>query len=392
MKELSTKTTQFTESVIRGMTAVANKYNAINLGQGFPEFAPPVELLDRLEQVSHDPKFQQYPMGHGQKNTRDALAKKYERYSGLKVDADNEIVITCGGTEAMVASLMTICNKGDKVAIFTPMYENYKTACILADAEPVYVALNPDKNYTFDKTELEKVFSNNLKALILCNPSNPCGKVFTIEEMTFIAELTKKYDVYIITDEVYEHMVYDNNKMVYMATLPDMKDRTIICSSMSKTYSITGWRIGYVIAPKSIMDSIKKVHNFLTIGAPTPLQEAVVVGLSYPQSYYDKLLKMYSSKMNIMCDGFDTIGIKYHRPQGTYFMLIDLSEYVKKSGLATDFEFATMLCEKIGVCVVPCETLFVGEKRRGWFRMHFAKEDETLHEALKRFEKIKELF
>lgn len=392
MKDLSTKTNQFTESIIRGMTAISNKYNAINLGQGFPEFAPPVELLDRLEQVSHDTKFQQYPIGSGQKNTRDALAKKYEKFSGMKVDADEEIVITCGGTEAMVATLMTLCNKGDKVAFFTPMYENYKTACILADAEPVYVSLNPDKNYTFDKNELEEVFKNGIKALIICNPSNPCGKVFTMEEMSFIADLAKKYDTYIITDEVYEHMIYDNNKMVYMATLPDMRERTIICSSLSKTYSITGWRIGYVIAPKIIMDKIKKTHNFLTIGAPTPLQEAVVVGLTYPQSYYDNLLKMYSSKMNMMCDGFDKIGIKYHRPQGTYFMLIDLSEYLNKSGLKTDFEFAEMLCKEIGVCVVPCDKFFVGKEVHGWFRMHFAKNDDTLKEALNRFEKLKDLF
>ena len=391
MKSLSSKTNSFSESIIRGMTKLAVENNAINLSQGFPEFLPPKQMLDRLEEISHDGRFQQYPIGHGAKNTREALSKKYQRYSGVYYNPETEIVITCGGTEAMASVILTLCDRGDKIVAFSPLYENYKTQCIMAGVELIDVKLNPNNDYKFNVNELEDAFKQNPKAIILCNPSNPCGKVFNEEEMKTIAELAIQYDVYVITDEVYEHMIYDDNKMVYMSSLPYMKERTIVCSSLSKTYSITGWRIGYVMAPKEIMDSIKRVHNFLTIGAPAPLQEAIVVGLNFEQQYYDDLLNLYTTNRNILLDGFDTLGIKYHRPQGTYFMLVDLDEYKQKSGAKNDLEFAEMLCKKVGVCFVPCESFFT-QKTSGIFRIHFAKNKETLNEALNKMENIKKVF
>jgi len=392
MKNLSVKTNDFKESIIRGMTRMAVKYNALNLSQGFPEFMPPKEILDRLERVSHDGRFQQYPIGHGAINTREALTKKHKKFTGIDFDHETEVVITCGGTEAMATTILTLCDKGDKIVAFSPLYENYKTQCAMAGVELLDVKLDPNNNYNFDANELEDCLKNNdVKAIILCNPSNPCGKVFTLEEMTIIANLAKKYDLYVITDEVYEHIVFDDNKMVYMASLPDMRERTICCGSLSKTYSITGWRIGYIFAPKEIMNSMKKVHNFLTIASPAPLQEAITVGLNFEQQYYDNLLNLYTTNRNILLDGFDTLGIKYNKPQGTYFMLIDLGEYLQKSGATNELEFAEMLCQKVGVCFVPCESFFT-QKTNGIFRIHFAKNKDTLYETLNRLEKLKQVF
>ena len=393
MKCLSSKANNFNESIIRGMTSFAVKYDAINLGQGFPEFLPPKEILDRLEEISHDGKFQQYPISHGSKHIRDALSKKEKYFTGVDYDPENEIIITCGGTEAMTATILALCNPGDQVAFFTPLYENYNTSCILAGATPVYIPLLPDKNYTFDANLLEETFKKNpnIKAMIVCNPSNPSGRVFTFEEMTIIANLAKKYDIYIITDEVYEHIVYKPNKMTYMSNIHDMRERTIICGSLSKTYSITGWRIGYVIATKNIADKIKKVHNFLTISAPAPLMEAATVGLNFKQDYYDNLLELYTKNRDILIDGFDKIGIKYNKPEGTYFMLIDLKEQMEKCKEADNLKFAQLLCEKIRICVVPCNTFFANQNINGIFRIHFAKNENTLYEALNRFEKIKHL-
>ena len=389
MKPLSSRTLLFSDSIIRGMTRFANKFQAINLSQGFPEFDPPKEILDRLEQVSHE-NFHQYPIAYGAKNTREALAKKQKMFTGMDIDYENEITITCGGTEAMAATMISLVNPGDKVAIFTPIYENYRTACFLVGAEPVYISLKPPK-YKFDVNELEDAFKKGLKAIIVCNPSNPSGRVFSLEEMTMIADLAKKYDVYVITDEVYEHMVYAPNKMVYMATLPGMRERTIVCNSLSKTYAITGWRIGFTIAPKEITDTIKKVHNFLTISASAPLQEAITVGLNFKRDYYDNLLKKYSHLREITCNGLDEIGIQYYKPEGTYFILMDLSEFTKKADLQNDMEFAKMVCEKYGVAFVPAESFFCNKETKGIFRLHFAKNDSTLFEALNRISELKKM-
>ena len=265
MPELSNRTATFTDSVIRRMTRISNKYGAVNLSQGFPDFDPPKEILDRLAQVTKE-DFHQYSITWGAQNFREALAEKQSRLMGRNIDPNSEIVVTCGSTEAMMAAMMSVTNPGDKVIVFSPFYENYGADTILSGAEPIYVPLIPP-SFSFDANVLEEAFKQHPKAIILCNPSNPCGKVFTYEELSIIAGLAKKYDTFVITDEVYEHIVYAPHKHIYFASLPDMWERTISCSSLSKTYSITGWRLGYVIAPPEIIDTVKKVHDFLTVGA-----------------------------------------------------------------------------------------------------------------------------
>ena len=385
MKSLSVRTANFTDSVIRRMTRISLKYDAVNLSQGFPDFEPPKPILDRLAQVAYE-NFHQYSLTWGAQNFREALAAKQSKLMGIPVDPNSEIVTTCGGTEAMMAAMMTICNPGDKVAIFSPFYENYGADTILSGAEPVYIPLVPPK-YNFDPEKLEVAFRAGAKALILCNPSNPCGKVFTLEEMTVIAGLAKKYDAYVVTDEVYEHIIYAPNKMVYMAALPGMKERTIVCGSLSKTYSLTGWRLGYTIAPPEITDRIKKVHDFLTVGAAAPLQEAIVTGLKFGQEYYDELTAKYTHKRDIMCKGLDSIGLRHNVPEGAYYIMIDFKDYMKKLNVTSDLEFAEILCRDVGVGMVPGSSFFK-ENVNDYLRIHFAKKDETLNSALERLSEI----
>ena len=285
---LSERTASFTDSVIRRMTRVSLKYGAVNLSQGFPDFEPPQAILERLAQVAREGPHQ-YSVTWGAQNFREALARKQSRYMGRTIDPDKEIVATCGSTEAMMCAMMTAANPGDKVIVFSPFYENYGADTILSGAEPIYVPLHPPA-FTFDVDELEAAFRQRPKALVLCNPSNPCGRVFTREELLTIAEMATRYDTYVITDEVYEHIVYAPHRHTYFATLPGMWNRTLSCSSLSKTYSITGWRLGYIIAPEEIIDRAKKVHDFLTVGCAAPLQEAVIPGLEFGQDYYDDLL------------------------------------------------------------------------------------------------------
>ncbi len=390
MKELSQRTSSFTDSVIRRMTRISLKYGSVNLSQGFPDFEPPKEILDRLSQVAHE-DFHQYSLTWGAQNFREALAAKQSRLMGIDINPDAEIVTTCGGTEAMMAAVMTICNPGDKVAIFSPFYENYGADTILSGAIPVYIPLVPPA-YNFDADLLEDAFKNGAKALILCNPSNPCGKVFTLEEMTVIANLAKKYDAYVITDEVYEHIIYEPSKMVYMASLPGMRERTIVCGSLSKTYSLTGWRLGYTIAPSEITDRIKKVHDFLTVGAAAPLQEAIVTGLKFGQNYYDELTKKYTHKRDLMLKGLDDAGLPHNIPQGAYYIMIDFAEQMKTLGIESDLEFAEILCRDVGVAMVPGSSFFK-EDVNNYLRIHFAKKDETLIEAISRLSEInKKLF
>lgn len=381
MKPLSLRTANFTDSVIRRMTRVSNRFGAVNLSQGFPDFEPPKEILDRLQQVSHE-DFHQYSITWGAQNTREALAEKESHYMGIPIDPDSEVVITCGGTEAMMAAMMTICNPGDKVAIFSPFYENYGADTILSGAEPIYIPLVPPE-FNFDPEVLEQAFKNGAKALVLCNPSNPSGKVFSLEEMQTIADIIKRYDAYVVTDEVYEHIIYAPNKMVYMAALPGMKERTIVTGSLSKTYSITGWRLGYTIAPPEITDRIRKVHDFLTVGAAAPLQEAVVTGLRFPQEYYDKLQEKYTHKRELFCDGLAEAGLRFQRPEGAYYVMADISEW----GYDSDLQFCYDLAEKVGVGAVPGSSFF-HEPVNHLIRFHFAKKDETLKDALNRLQDI----
>ncbi len=384
MKNLSNRATSFTESVIRKMTLVANKYNSINLAQGFPEFDPPIEILNRLQEISLIGPHQ-YSITCGAKNLREAIAKKHEKLTGNTTNPDENVVVTCGGTEAMMASMMAITNPSDKVIIFSPFYENYKADAILSGAEPIFVKLNPP-NFDFDINELENAFKQNPKAIILCNPSNPSGKVFTREELQIIADFAEKYDTYVVTDEVYEHIVYKPYVHTYFASLPKMKDRTITTTSLSKTYSITGWRLGYTIANKEITQAIKSVHDFLTVGAAAPLQEAAIVGLNFGDEYYEELQEKYTHKRDIFINGLKEIGLDFYSPQGTYFVMVDISKFNRKS----DYDFCVELSQKIGVTPVPGSSFFKDDNN-DYVRFHFAKNDDTLIEAINRLRKINDL-
>src|ERR1700761_4778663 len=283
----------FQESVIREMTRLANQHGSINLAQGFPDFEPPDALVEALITAARGPHHQ-YSITWGAARFRHALAAKIGRFTGLDVDPEKHIVTTCGSTEAMIVAMMTACNPGDKVIVFSPFYENYAADAILSGAEPIYVSLRPPE-FNFDREELRRAFAENrAKAIVLCNPSNPCGKVFTREELLFILQLAQEHDAFIITDEVYEHIVYPPHEHICFATLPGAWERTLTCGSLSKTYSITGWRLGYVAASAEIISQARKVHDFLTVGAAAPLQEAAVTALEFPESYYAALLADYS--------------------------------------------------------------------------------------------------
>ncbi len=382
MPRISSRTETFTDSVIRRMTRVSLQYGAVNLSQGFPDFEPPKEILNRLAEVAKE-DFHQYSITWGAQNFREALAEKQSRLMGRKIDPNSEIVVTCGSTEAMMAAMMTVTDPGDKVIVFSPFYENYGTDAILSGAEPIYVPLIPPE-FNFDVDVLEAAFKQKPKALILCNPSNPCGKVFTYEELKIIADLAEKYDTFVITDEVYEHIVYEPNKHIYFSSLPNMQERTISCSSLSKTYSITGWRLGYIIASAEIIDAAKKVHDFLTVGAAAPLQEAAVVGLKFGDKYYKDLQEKYTQKRDLFLKGLDDIGITHTVPQGAYYVLLDISEF----GFDSDLEFCETLARDVGVGAVPGSSFF-REPVDNLIRLHFAKKEDTLNEALSRLENIR---
>lgn len=382
MPQLSNRTATFTDSVIRRMTRISNQFGAVNLSQGFPDFEPPRPILDRLAQVTKE-DFHQYAITWGAQNFREAVAKKHEHFSGQKVDPNAQIVVTCGSTEAMMAAMMSVTNPGDKVIVFSPFYENYGADTILSGASPIYVPLVPP-SFSFDANVLEDAFRQHPKAIVVCNPSNPCGKVFTRQELQVIADLAIKYDTFVITDEVYEHILYAPHKHTYMSTLPGMEDRTIICNSLSKTYSITGWRLGYTIANPEITERIKKVHDFLTVGAAAPLQEAAVVGLNFGDDYYKELQAHYTHMKGLFCNGLKDLGLTFTEPQGAYYVLLDISEF----GWKNDLEFCEALAEKVGVGAVPGSSFFK-EPVNHLIRFHFAKKDETLNQALQRLENIK---
>ena len=382
MPSLSKRTENFTDSVIRRMTRISNQYGAVNLSQGFPDFEPPRELLNRLAEVAKE-DFHQYSITWGAQNFREALAEKQSRFMGRKINPNEEIVVTCGSTEAMMAAMMTVTNQGDKVIVFSPFYENYGADTILSGAEPIYVPLYPPE-FNFNADELENAFKQHPKALILCNPSNPCGKVFTYDELKVIADLAEKYDTFVITDEVYEHIVYEPYKHTYFASLPKMWERTISCSSLSKTYSITGWRLGYIIAPKNIIEVAKKVHDFLTVGAPHPLQEAVIPGLKAGPEYYRGLVDLYTHKRDLFLKGLDDLDLNHTDPQGAYYVLMDISEF----GYQNDLEFCEDLTRLVGVAAVPGSSFF-REPVNNLIRFHFAKQDSTLYAALNRLESIR---
>ncbi len=382
MKPLSARTARFTDSVIRRMTRVSLQYGAVNLSQGFPDFDPPAELTDRLAAVAKEGPHQ-YSITWGAQDFRRALAEKQTRFMGMPIDPESEIVVTCGSTEAMMAAMMTVADPGDKVAVFSPFYENYDADAVLCGAEPLYVPLTPPL-FSLDAERLEDAFRKGAKALVLCNPSNPSGKVFSLAELEEIAFLAKKYDAWVITDEVYEHIVYAPHRHVYMASLPGMSERTLSCSSLSKTYSITGWRLGYVIAAAAVVERARKVHDFLTVGAAAPLQAAALAGLRMGDGYYEALLGLYARKRKIMLDGLRSLGIPHTEPQGAYYVLLDISGF----GWDDDVLFCEKLAERVGVGAVPGSSFFHGPENR-YIRLHFAKKDGTLHEALDRLSSMR---
>jgi len=384
MQELSRKNTLFTDSVIRRMTRISIDCGAINLAQGFPDFDPPKAMLDRLAEVSYQGPHQ-YPITMGAPNFRAAIARKCGRFMGRTLDPEKEIVATIGSTEAMVDTIFALTNPGDKIIMFSPYFENYRAQAILADCEPIFVPLVPPA-FQFDANVLEDAFKQGAKAILICNPSNPSGKVFTYDELKLIADLCIKYDVYAIMDEVYEHIIYEDHKHVYMNSIPGMWERTVSCSSLSKTYSITGWRLGYAIAPEPIMDRIKQYHDFNAVGAPSPLMEAAVVGLDMPDSYYEEFGAHYAHMKQLFTKGLDDIGIPYTDPQGAYFVLANIRPFMKPG--QTDVEFCEEMAQKVGVACVP-GTSFFKENVQDIVRVHFAKLDTTLNEALNRLSDIK---
>ena len=383
MRELSDRVGLFTDSVIRRMTRISDEYGAINLSQGFPDFDPPKPLMDALARVAYRGPHQ-YPVTYGAPNLRRALAERFHLRTGLPIDPETQVLVTCGGTEAMMCAMMAICNPGDRVLVFSPFYENYGADAILSGAEPVYVPLVPP-DYHFDLSLIEKGFRDGAKAIIICNPSNPCGKVFTREELTEIGRLAVRYDAYVVTDEVYEYMVYEPNVHTVMASLPGMAERTVTCNSLSKTFSVTGWRLGFLIGPEPVLEAAKKVHDFLTVGAPSPLQEAATVGLSFGEEYYESFRNMYREKRDYFLAGLDRIGLKHNVPQGTYFVMADIGDFLSLSRFAgyTDLEFCEWMIREIGVAAVPGSSFF-RESVNNLIRLHFAREKETLDEVLRR--------
>ncbi len=374
MPETASRLNVFTESVIRGMTRLANRHGAINLAQGFPDFDPPEELLAALEHATRGP-FHQYAVTWGAPRFREALARKITHFSGLAVDPDRHLVVTCGSTEAMMVAMMTACNPGDKVIVFSPFYENYAADAILSGAEPIYVPLRPP-HFDFDRDELARAFAQGPKAIIVCNPSNPTGKVFTRAELLEILALAERHDAFVITDEPYEHIVFAPHEHVHAAALPGAAERVITCNSLSKTYSITGWRLGYVHAAPEVIAQARKVHDFLTVGAAAPLQEAAIAGLELPDSYYAGLRDLYTRRRDIFLDCVRATGLPFTEPQGAYYVMLDISPL----GFATDTEAAEWFVREVGVAGVPGSSFFREAEHR-FIRFHFAKKEETLRAA-----------
>ncbi|HEV2905304.1 MAG TPA: aminotransferase class I/II-fold pyridoxal phosphate-dependent enzyme [Pyrinomonadaceae bacterium] len=382
-RRVSRKASLFTESVIREMTREAMKYGAVNLSQGFPDFAAPEDIKRVAMQAIAD-DINQYAITWGAKDFREAIAKKTKWYLGLEIDPEREITVTCGSTEGMIAAMMATVDPGEEVIVFEPYYENYAPDAILSDAKPRYVPLRAPE-WKFDEAELRAAFNPKTKAIILCNPNNPTGKVFTRAEMEFIAGLCREFDALCFTDEIYEHILYPRAGAeiahISMAQIEGMRDRTVIVNSMSKTYSVTGWRVGYCIASPEITGAIRKVHDFLTVGAAAPLQSAGAYALSLPQSYYDQLQIDYQKRRDLILPELENAGFKTFRPDGAYYIMPDISGF----GFKDDIEFTRHLIRETGVACVPGSS-FYSDPQLGaqQVRFCFCKKDETLHEAARR--------
>ena len=385
---VSKKASLFTESVIREMTREALKYGAVNLSQGFPDFSAP-EDIKRKAMEAIDADVNQYAITWGAKDFRDAIARKTQGYLGVEIDPEREITVTCGSTEGMIAAMMATVDPGEEVIVFEPFYENYAPDAILSDAQPRYVPLRAPE-WNFDRDELRATFNKRTKAIIVCNPNNPTGKVFSRDEMEFIAGLCQEYDALCFTDEIYEHILYPRDgadiKHISMAQLDGMKERTVVVNSMSKTYSVTGWRVGYCIAPPEITGAIRKVHDFLTVGAAAPLQAAGAYALSLPQEYYDNLQSEYRARRDLLLPVLEAAGFKTFVPDGAYYIMTDISAF----GFNDDVEFTKHLIREVGVACVPGSSFYsVPSLGQQQVRFCFCKKDETLHAAADRLSKLK---
>jgi len=386
-RHVSQKANLFTESVIREMTREALKHGAVNLSQGFPDFAAP-EDIKRVAMKAIEDDLNQYAITWGARDFREAIARKTKQYLGLEVDPETELTVTCGSTEGMIAAMMATVDPGDEVVVFEPFYENYAPDAILSDAKPRYVSLRPP-DWSFDRDELRATFNSNTKAIIICNPNNPTGKVFTGDEMEFIAGLCREFDALCFTDEIYEHILYPREgaeiRHISMAQIEGMRERTVIVNSMSKTYSVTGWRVGYCIAPPEITSGIRKVHDFLTVGAAAPLQAAGAYALSLPPEYYDRLQSEYHARRDLLLPVLQDAGFKTFSPDGAYYIMTDISGF----GFANDVEFTRHLIREVGVACVPGSSFFsVPERGAQQVRFCFCKKDETLQLAAERLQKL----
>ena len=389
---LSAKAEQFTESVIREMTRLAMKHNAVNLSQGFPDFAAPAEVKEAARQAIAD-DINQYAITWGAKPLRDAVVEKFERTQGMRFDPEREITVCCGSTEAMMSAMMAIINPGDEIVVFEPFYENYGPDAILSGATPRFVKMRPP-DWSYDEKELAAAFGPHTKAIILNTPNNPTGKVFTRAELQFIRDLCVRWNAFCVTDEIYEHILYDGAEHISMARIDGMRDRTIVINGMSKTYSVTGWRVGWAIAPPEATQSIRKVHDFLTVGAAAPLQQAGAIALHSPQSYYDKLAASYAEKRARLLKILEQAGFGVFKPSGAYYIMTDISRFPDPDPRrfpadTKDVAFAKYLVEEIGVAVVPGSS-FYNDARDGasQVRFTFCKKESTLAAAEARLAKL----
>jgi aspartate/methionine/tyrosine aminotransferase len=382
--ELSVKTAQFTESVIREMTRLSIQYKAVNLSQGFPDFAAPIEIK-RAAQEAIAAEVNQYAITWGAKSLRNAIAEKFLRTNGLSIDPEREITVCCGSTEAMMSVMMAIINPGDEVVVFEPFYENYGPDAILSGAQPRFVKLHPP-DWKFDPKELAAVFGPKTKAIILNTPNNPTGKVFERAELEQIRDLCVRWNTFAVTDEIYEHMLYDGAKHISMATIDGMRERTITINALSKTYSVTGWRVGWAIAPPEATSAIRKVHDFLTVGAPAPLQEAGAAALHFPQDYYDTLAREYAVRRDRLLGILTEAGFRCFKPRGAYYIMTDISAF----GFPDDVAFAKYLVKEIGVAAVPGSSFYRNAADgRTYLRFTFCKTEKTFQAAAERLAKLK---
>ena len=387
---LSDKVEHFTESVIREMTRQAMLHGAINLAQGFPDFAAPAEIK-KAAQEAIEGDVNQYAITWGAKNLRNAIARQMKEWQGIDVDPEKEVVVCCGSTEAMIATLLAVCNRGDEVVVFEPFYENYGPDAVLSGAKPRFVSLRPpqtpDGEWAFDHQELREAFQHHTKAIILNTPNNPTGKVFSLKELELIRDLCVEYNVLAITDEIYEHILYEGAEHISIARLDGMRERTITINGLSKSYSVTGWRVGWAVAPPAITNAIRKVHDFLTVGAPAPLQEAGATALSLPATYYRDLAEKYRTRRDHLIPALEKAGFRCYRPRGAYYVMTDISSF----GFANDVEFARYLVKEVGIACVPGSSFYKHPKDGSQqVRFAFCKKPETLDAAAERLHKVRQ--